>query len=78
MERNLGEDGPDSWRFAHGGAVAREDDAQAEMLRNFQAAISGDGVGDLRQLAGELTLISRMAALHSVRPDCAGCPMTSS
>jgi hypothetical protein len=49
--------------------VAGEDHAQAEVLRKFQAAISGLELADLRQLAGDLTLLGGKAALGSVRPE---------
>ncbi len=39
------------------------------MLRKFQAAISGMELADLRQLAGDLTMIGGRAALHGMRPE---------
>lgn len=39
------------------------------MLRKFQAAISGMELTDLRQLAGDLTMIGGRAALRSMRPE---------
>jgi len=39
------------------------------VLRKFQAAISGMELADLRQLAGDLTLLGGKAALRSVRPE---------
>ncbi|MDP4014566.1 MAG: plasmid pRiA4b ORF-3 family protein [Candidatus Nanopelagicales bacterium] len=45
------------------------DDAEAEFLRKFEAAISGMELSDLRQLAGDLTGIGRKAALQRMRPE---------
>lgn len=49
--------------------MSGEDDAQAEVLRKFQAAISGMELADLRQLTGDLSLLAGNAALRSVRPE---------
>jgi len=49
--------------------VSSDDDVQAELLRKFQAAISGMELADLRQLAGDLTAVAGKAALRSVRPE---------
>jgi hypothetical protein len=38
--------------------VPTDDDAQAELLRQFQAAISGAELADLRQLAGDLGVVT--------------------
>lgn len=49
--------------------MSGQDDAQAELLRNFQAAISGMELADLRQLAGDLTLIGGKVARRAARPE---------
>ena len=49
--------------------MSGSDDAEAELLRKFQAAISGMELADLRQLAGDLTMIGGRAALRSMRPE---------
>lgn len=49
--------------------MSGEDDSQSELLRKFQAAISGMELADLRQLAGDLTLIGGRVARRVARPE---------
>lgn len=49
--------------------MSDDNDAQADLLRKFQAAISGMELADLNRLAGTLTAVGGRAALRSVRPD---------
>lgn len=53
----------------YGGAVSASDDAQAELLRKFQAAISGMELPDLRQLAGDLSGIGSALVPRAARPE---------
>ena len=53
----------------YGCAVSGEKDDQAELLRKFEAAISGMELSDLRQLAGDLTLIGGPTARKQTRPE---------
>lgn len=46
-----------------------DDDSQAEILRKFEAAISGMELSDLRRLAGDLTLLGGEAARRAARPE---------
>lgn len=49
--------------------MAANDDAQAEMLRRFEAAITGAELGDLRRLAGDLTTLGALTPGPPARPD---------
>jgi hypothetical protein len=49
--------------------VSGQDDAHADLLRKFQAAISGMDLADLRQLAGEQTRIGGKVARRAARPE---------
>jgi hypothetical protein len=49
--------------------VAADDDAQAELLRKFEAAIAGAELGDLRQLAGDLAAFAAAGPEPLARPD---------
>lgn len=49
--------------------MSGNDDAQAELLRKFQAAISGAELSELRQLAGDLTMIGGRSTLRNMRPE---------
>lgn len=49
--------------------MSGDDDAQAELLRKFQAAISGEELSDLRQLAGDLTMLDGPVARPAARPE---------
>src|SRR5262245_29936730 len=53
----------------YGCAVSGEKDDQAELLRKFEAAISGMELSDLRQQAGDLTLIGGPMARNQTRPE---------
>lgn len=55
--------------------MSRDDDVEAELRRRFQSAISGAELSDLRQLAGDLTMIGDRAALRSVRPELRRSPL---
>lgn len=50
-------------------AVPGNDDAQAELHRKFEAAISGMELSDLRQLTGDLSLVDGRIAHHRTRPE---------
>jgi hypothetical protein len=49
--------------------VSDEDDAQAELLRRFESAVSGTELSDLRRLADDLLLIGGSIARRKVRPE---------
>jgi hypothetical protein len=53
----------------YGCAVSGDKDDQAELLRKFEAAISGMELSDLRQLTGDLTLIGGPMARDQTRPE---------
>lgn len=46
-----------------------DDAAHAELLRKFEAAVSGTELADLRQLAGDLTLLGGTLVRRQARPD---------
>jgi Plasmid pRiA4b ORF-3-like protein len=49
--------------------VAADDDAHAELLLRFDAAIAGAELGDLRQLAGDLTAFAAAGPQPLARPE---------
>jgi hypothetical protein len=53
----------------YGEAVANDHDRRAELLRRFEAATVGAELGDLRQLANDLTGIAAPRPKRSVRPE---------
>ncbi len=46
-----------------------EDDAQAELLRKFEAAVSGAEMADLRELAGSMSLLLDRSLPRPIRPE---------
>lgn len=50
------------------GARVTEDDRKAELLRQFEAVIAGAELDDLRQLAGDLSLLGSRLADERARP----------
>jgi hypothetical protein len=56
-------------------AVTGQDDAQAELLRKFQAAISGMELADLRQLTNDLALSGEKLPRQPVRPELRRTPL---
>ena len=55
--------------------MSGNDDAEAEVLRKFQAAIAGMELADLRRLAGDLAMIGGRATLRSTRPELRRAPL---
>lgn len=49
--------------------MSGNEDAQADLLRKFQAAISGMELADLRQFTGDLTLVGGTVARRAARPE---------
>jgi hypothetical protein len=52
-----------------GEALADDHDPRAKLLRRFEAAIAGAELGDLRQLANDLTGIAARRPKRLVRPE---------
>lgn len=49
--------------------MAGNDDARAELKRQFEFAISGMELADLRSLTGQLSLLASMSIPHPIRPE---------